>query len=352
MKDMYGITSKVNKLKQKLESKTELIGREAQSRLFYPINWWESQKIDISKCIVVNGFWRSGTTWLQDTLSTATNAKAVFEPFAPRAGYFCKAIPEIKPPQNDPTFINLLMPYQDHHFCEASHLKLIIDKALLDLLPHRNTQRSIRPISYYSRDRVVVKFVRASLCLKAIYNDWPVSIIHIYRDPRALIHTIMRIQYWRAIFEQLSLSKQLLQINDGRKNYFSRWENEILELDQQNLTSRLAAYWALTEKYVLDSFQDQHDHRFYIINYDEMVLGGSDYLKRVLEEMKIQFNTLALEKNWNRTSSTSVEKKFPSYGKRQSTDRLYSWKSDMHQSEQDEIRNILKRFGLDYCLRE
>jgi len=351
MKYMYWTTSKVNKLKLKLESKTELIAREAQSRIFYPINLFTADKIDISKCIVVNGFWRSGTTWLQDTLSAATNAKAVFEPFAPRAGYFCKAIPEINPPQSDPTFLNLLIPYQEHNFGEGSHLKLIVEKALLDLLPHRNTQMTIRPISYYSRDRVVVKFVRASLCLKAIYNDWPVSIIHIYRDPRALIHTIMRIPYWREIFDELSLSKQLLQINDGRKNYFSRWENEILELDQQNLTSRLAAYWAITEKYVLDSFQDQHDHRFYIINYDEMVLGGSDYFKRVLEEMKIQFNTLALEKNWSKTSPTSVEKKMSTYGKRKSNDRLYSWKSELNQSDQNAIRDILKRFGLDDRLR-
>ncbi|WP_446348050.1 hypothetical protein [Coleofasciculus sp. F4-SAH-05] len=346
------MNSKANKLKLKIESKTELIAREAQSRIFYPINLLTADKIDISKCIVVNGFWRSGTTWLQDTLSAATNAKAVFEPFAPRAGYFYKTIPEIKPPQHDPTFLNLLIPYQDHNFREGSHLKLIVDKALLDLLPHRNTQRSIRPISYYSRDRVVVKFVRASLCLKAIYNDWPVSIIHIYRDPRALIHTIMRIQYWRAIFEQLSLSKQLLQINDGRKNYFSRWENDILELDQQDLSSRLAAYWALTEKYVVDSFQNQQNkNRFYIVNYDEMVLGGSDYLKIVLEEMKMQFNPLALEKNWSITSPTSVEKKLPAYGKRQSTDRLYSWKSELNQSDQNAIRDIMKRFELDNRLR-
>ncbi|MEQ9235295.1 sulfotransferase domain-containing protein [Coleofasciculus sp. E2-BRE-01] len=350
---MHWITSQTNKLKFKLQSKTELIVREAQSKILYPINWWESQKIDTSKCIVINGFWRSGTTWLQDTLSTATNAKAVFEPFAPRAGYFYKAIPEINPPQSDPTFLNLLMPYQDHNFGEGSYLKLIVDKALLDLLPHRNTQMTIRPISYYSRDRVVVKFVRASLCLKAIYNDWPVSIIHIYRDPRALIHTIMRIQYWRAIFEKLSLSKQLLQINDGRKNYFSRWENEIVELDQHNLISRLTAYWALTEKYLLDSFHNQqNNNKFYIVNYDEMILGGSDYLKKILEEMKIEFNNIALEKNWNRTSPTSVEKKFPAYGKRQSIDRLYSWKSELNQSEQDTIRDIVKRFGLDDRLRD
>ncbi|MEQ8383464.1 MAG: sulfotransferase [Coleofasciculus sp. A1-SPW-01] len=350
---MHWITRKANKLKLKIESQTELIVRDVQSKIFYPINLWESQKIDISKCIVVNGFWRSGTTWLQDTLSAAINAKAVFEPFGLRSDYFYKAMPEINPPQHDFTFLNLLMPYQDHNFGEGSYLKSIIDKALLDLLPHRNTQMTIRPISYYSRDRVVVKFVRASLCLKAIYNDWPVSIIHIYRDPRALIHTIMRIDYWRAIFEQLSLSKQLLQINDGRKNYFYKWEKEIFELDQQNLISRLAAYWALTEKYVLDSFSNQQkQNRFYIVNYDDMLLEGSDYLRRVLDEMKIEFNNLDLEKNWSKTSPTSVKKKSIGYGKRQGTDRLYSWKSDLNQSEQDEIRDIMKRFGLEYRLKE
>ncbi|MEQ9553861.1 MAG: sulfotransferase [Coleofasciculus sp. G3-WIS-01] len=350
---MHWITRKPKKLKFKLQSQTELIVREAQSKIFYPINWWESQKIDISKCIVINGFWRSGTTWLQDTLSATTNAKAVFEPFSPRAGYFYKAIPEINPPQHDFTFLNLLIPYQEQNFGEGSYLKFIVDKALLDLLPHRNTQMTIRPISYYSRDRVVVKFVRASLCLKAIYNDWPVSVIHIYRDPRALIHTIMRIQYWRAIFEQLSLSKQLLQINDGRKNYFSRWEKEILELDQQNLISRLAGYWALTEKYILDSFPNQqNNHRFSIVNYDEMVLEGPAYLKRVLAEMKIEFDNLALEKNWSRRSPTSVEKQVQTYDKRKSMDRLYSWKSELTQSEQDAIMDIMKRFGLDYRLRE
>ncbi len=36
--------------------------------------------VDPSEAVVVTGFWRSGTTWLQQTLARLHNAKTVFEP--------------------------------------------------------------------------------------------------------------------------------------------------------------------------------------------------------------------------------------------------------------------------------
>ncbi|MEQ8469304.1 sulfotransferase [Coleofasciculus sp. E1-EBD-02] len=334
---MHWIPRKVNKLN--IKRKTESLTREAQSRIVYPIDWFTASKIDISKCLLINGFWRSGTTWLQEILSAATNSKTVFEPFAARAGYLYKAIPEIHPPQRERTFLDLLMPYQEHNFREGSHLKHIVRKALLGLLPHRHTRRTIRPISYYSRDRVVVKFVRASLCLKAIYNDFPCPIIHLYRDPRAVISSIKRKPGWGdGAFDKLSIAKQLLEINDGREKYFSKWKNEILELDKQNLTVRLAVYWTLTEKYMLDSFHNQHN-RFYVVNYEDMICEGSDYLKKILEQMKIPFNDLALEEKWKIPSSTAYKRQ-----NLKDIDRLYSWKSAINQLEQDAIMDIMKIF--------
>jgi hypothetical protein len=39
----------------------------------------------LKNTLLINGFWRSGTTWLQQTLVQALNAKSLFEPFSPAA---------------------------------------------------------------------------------------------------------------------------------------------------------------------------------------------------------------------------------------------------------------------------
>jgi len=49
--------------------------------------------------IVLFGFWRSGTTWLQETLSAELNARTVFEPLTrhvPQASFLLRHIEGIK----------------------------------------------------------------------------------------------------------------------------------------------------------------------------------------------------------------------------------------------------------------
>ena len=41
----------------------------------------------LKNTLLINGFWRSGTTWLQQTLVEALHAKSLFEPFSPAAGH-------------------------------------------------------------------------------------------------------------------------------------------------------------------------------------------------------------------------------------------------------------------------
>ena len=40
---------------------------------------------NLSDTLLINGFWRSGTTWLQQTFVDAMDAKSLFEPFSPSA---------------------------------------------------------------------------------------------------------------------------------------------------------------------------------------------------------------------------------------------------------------------------
>lgn len=57
--------------------------------------------IDPTRTLIINGFWRSGTTWLQKCATDILQAQSIFEPFQARANYILKCLDEISPARRD-----------------------------------------------------------------------------------------------------------------------------------------------------------------------------------------------------------------------------------------------------------
>jgi len=188
--------------------------------------------------ILVSGFWRSGTTWLQECLAEAMGGKSIFEPLAPensrwesvllRAGLQEKNlrsahIPGPKPPGD------VLWRYLD------------------DTLMGRGSRRFVlscrRSVGDSLKRLVVAKDVRLQHNLSAVHARYGVPIVHLRRHPCAVVASL-RAARWEWSFADLRLA-DLFSARCGNEDRSA--ERLAAERYDTDLLSRVTAYWALTE---------------------------------------------------------------------------------------------------------
>jgi len=307
----------------------------------YQIDRELAAQIKPADSLFMCGFWRSGTTWLQQALAAWLEAKLVFEPL------FCLA-PDARVVFDahhvaDKKFGYLLlyMPYYDGDDLRGHPLHDFFDRALRSTLGGEWIRKYRRDLAESYRTRTILKCVRSQLCLRAVQNTFGMPVIHIYRDPRAIVASA-KMTEWYPMFERLSLRRQLLQPADGRAAFFSQWRGEIQQYDEQDTPARLTAYWALTEKFLQHSYADGRG-RFVSVSYEELCRRREKLLQEVLEKLSVRpaaENALpALEGD---SSSTSAPRRGASVD-----DRLTGWKKILSAAEIAAIEAVAQYFGFE-----
>lgn len=295
----------------------------------------------VKKKIIINGFWRSGTTWLQSQICASVKGKSVFEPFGPyvnndeiyiKSGFLKSDLSK--------EFQSAFMPYISLKD-KSSSLNIFIDSSLNANIESKVIRR-LRP-SFLSSFRTIVvcKFVRGSLLLPYLIREYPeVPIIHIYRDPRAVITSITR-NGWGYWFENFSLQEHFLNMNDGRSDYFNNFKKLIHKYDSYDAQSRICAYWCLTEKFIIENVTDEKN--FLRVSYDELINTDFNIVKSFLSNYNIKWQN----KNYKEKSSatTNQDRKILS-----SKEKRDSWKKELEPNLKKKIEDIVSEFGLDFLL--
>ena len=294
-----------------------------------------------SKLTVINGFWRSGTTWVLQILSNVMKSKSIFEPLHWKVSEYCKLLNTIDDlPLHDLSYYKLYMPSINDVYHNSLFIQYL-DKAFKANIKEDWIRRGRTRRFHLFCNRFTVKLVRGHLLLPYISNEYQVRIFHVIRDPRAIMASIKR-NNWGEFFKALSLNNQLLAPNDERRQFFEHYSNEIELIDsREDFVEKVTAYWALTELYVWYISQSTN---ITFIHYEKLVKEGSVYLENILEDDYNQTINPSLFKKHSVT--TQIDRKDLSINQ-----RIYGWKDELTEDEIKRINDISYKFNLQNWLQ-
>lgn len=314
------------------------IPEDPQGEAAYRLDSELATRVDPHETLVVSGFWRSGTTWLEEALREILQAKTLFEPCDPLTEEMQAIHAHDQVAHKTFEFLRLYMPYCSADTLHGHPLHELFRRAVVAESRGSWIRRFRKNLAESRQTRVVVKFVRAQLCLRAAQNTFNMPALHVYRDPRAVIASIKKTR-WHWLFEHLELRKQLLRQRDGRADFFNQWTDEILEYDRDDAVARVAAYWALTERFVQQSYTG-YQGRFALVSYEQLAQEREKVFAEILQRLNLRPATENFEVSRADSTTTSQLQRGASV-----RERVAGWKKYLSAAEIAVIENVVTRLG-------
>ena len=316
--------------------------RHRRTTFPYVLDRAVSPFVRIDESLLVSGFWRSGTTWLQQTLAEIMDAKTVFEPLMFVVPDMAAIYAAADVSGRDRWYKTLFFPFAGG-FQSAAVLRLYAD-AVRSRSRGRWVRRLRSGAAESFKRRVVLKVIRGHLSAAEAQRALGTPLIHIVRDPRAVIGSV-KISGWDQIFDTLSLKEQLLEPEDGRADFFGQWRTEIERYDRADKLIRLAAYWALTEAYA-HACRANGEQLMVFASYEELLEGKQKAVCDVLDRLGVPYA------RGLRSSVIHADSRSTTEARRGASDRerIAGWKRVLSEREASTIEAIAREFGLSHTL--
>jgi len=234
--------------------------------------------------LVIAGFGRSGTTWLQDALATANHLRAVFEPLNPDAvqGSRAHAYRFVNPDSEEPDLYRFL-----HHFFFEEFRSLWADSRIVkqklivrpgDLASWESSRRVLRQygraFDYLKRyrkqrqnGRRIVKFVRANMMLSWLKRAFDAKVVFIVRHPAAVVTSQLRSPAsWNpyARIEQFRNDSALLETLDDRSRALLFRPCEDIET--------CTLLWCIENQ---EALRQARESKIHVVYYEDLVRDGA-----------------------------------------------------------------------------
>ena len=207
--------------------------------------------VGLSKPIVlVSGFWRSGTTWVQECLAESLGAKTIFEPLSPqeprrRAVLECQF-------SGDEDALQAFIPGP---FLDGAPVWHALGAACYGKRGGAFLLSCRRSVIESLRVAIIVKDVRMHQNLQAFHRRFAVPVVHVRRHPCAVVASLIAANWhW-------SFSRVRLATLDAALGALATYDTDAL--------SRIAAYWSYMERCAF--LQLQGETWAYAIDYESLV---------------------------------------------------------------------------------
>lgn len=268
--------------------------------------------------VLISGFWRSGTTWVQEVLADAIGAKTIFEPLEPSA--------LIPLHYNAKVQYGAYIPFSEGALQEEDIAFLV--SAAKGISPARSQFCYLcrNSIKEAFRKQVVVKFVRAQYLLSFLSQLYATQkITHISRNPMAVIQSLMRTN-WVWDFESLDFKKLYM---DEMGSLEHKDLTTLLKYNNAKPEEKIAALWALTEKKV------HATDNIIFYKYEDLLTDPIVEFKKLADDLNLSVvkDIVAFK------ASPVTEQDRLNIGLEE---RLNSWHTRMPEEVQENARKVLR----------
>ncbi len=193
----------------------------------------------------VSGFWRSGTTWMQELLADILRAKTVFEPLCAQNPIWQRHL--IARGLSDLAYQEAFIPgrTEDNHLMWS-----YLDAAFLATVGSHASVQCRGTVRESFRRAIIVKDVRLQLNLETVHRRYGVPVIHMRRHPCAVVSSLASaVATWSWDFDDVRLASLFAPFIDDLHGEDRERAETAVEFDA-DAVSRIAAYWAITEHLV------------------------------------------------------------------------------------------------------
>lgn len=274
--------------------------------------------------LVVTGFWRSGTTWVQQQAAHALCAKTVFEPLAPSSGNFWTG----RAFAGEHADREMYMPLS---FADLQGRAGTIVNAALAGRGHAGFAFFMRQsLSEAFRRNVVSKFTRAGFLLGEMQARNDLRFIHVRRHPGAVYASLKNVG-WDWSINDVSLTKMYGEAIADETPEIREVRAVLLAHDETPLR-RVGALWALSERAAHLTAKRAAPQRILELSYADLVSRKAS-LPVALETLGF---SLRAEPDFSQISPvTSADRHMAD-----TEERLNGWRQQLSASEKNELRAI------------
>jgi len=297
----------------------DLSNKNLQCKLWFILDFMLQSRVS-KPPIILSGFWRSGTTWIQQVIAESICAKTQFEPLEPNA------LLPLHGGANFDLIQGAYIPLTWDVFSEKDCR--FLDLAFKGVSPKRSGFNYLARTSFKEcfSDRVVVKFVRAQFILPVLMQRYGAQgVIHISRHPMAVIQSLMNAK-WEWDFADIDLSD--LYWRENELSICPLWE-ELKVYKNAPKEEKIAALWALSEREVRQS------ENIFFVKYEELLKEPDIGFANLLKTLGLQVHK---EVDYSKDSPVTALNRVGA----SLEERLNSWRTNMPHDTQIKVRAVLR----------
>ncbi len=265
--------------------------------------------------ILINSFWRSGSTFLLELLSEVFLLRPYFEPLTPREKRFQFLYNDLKH-DFDVERMNVSVSDVDiEKFVQLMNSCKFDSKWVYRCQTTRN---------FTANNGKILKLVNGAHCLNLV-DDNKTLIIQLERDVFQVVLSFVNSRWTNKFFKNLNLG-YLLKSDSTTVRLFYKRHLDFLKIHEWSMIEGVAIYHTLISKFVRE-----HNSEVMYINYDEIINEPDTIINQISMNTGLNYNKEIIEKYLHKPSLTTVK----NLNKRKLTN-----------SEIQSIKNIVQKIEL------